>query len=152
MLSGWMRFGGIAGPEPGSPGSGGIEAMDSHPSVPWTVLLTDPVRISAPMPPGFSSPANLPLQLLLADRLLGVLCAYIDVGEYERAPEGDARARRDPGRLLRRAETDVAITSLVRTENLLSAFPTRFGPWRLDRLADMTPREALCRLQGIEPR
>ena len=47
-------------------------------------------------------------------------------------------------------DLDVALTSLVRREDLYRAFPTDFGALRLDALPDLTPREALCRVQGLE--
>jgi hypothetical protein len=49
------------------------------------------------------------------------------------------------------SHVEMALTSLVRREDLQRALPTEFGPWRLDRLSDLTPREALCRVQGLEP-
>jgi len=49
------------------------------------------------------------------------------------------------------SDAEIVITSLVRREDLHRAFPNEFGPWQLDKLPDLTAREALCRVQGLEP-
>ena len=149
MLSGWMRFGAAEtahadnadtdhGDDPGV-----TPASPAPPALPWTVLLANPLLVSTPMPPMSTNPANLPMQLLLAERVMDVLEDFIE----RRAHQGGESDRVAP-----LPGSDVVITSLVCKEDLHRAFPTEFGSWRLDRLPDLTPREALCRLQGIEAR
>lgn len=140
MLSGWMRFGGAAR---SNADIDDIDDIDATPALPWTVLLTNPVLVSTPMPPRSTNPANLPLQLLLVERVMDVLNDFIDQRAHQ-GGEGDG-----VGSL---RGTDAMITSLVRRQDLQRAIPTEFRPWRLDRLPGLTPREALCRLQGIEAR
>lgn len=122
MLTGWMRFG-----------------PSDAPALPWTVVLTDPPRVNTPFPPMATHLANLPLQLLVAERVMEVLDKLNEQAIYAKEiTEASA------------PEIEVAVTSLVRREDLNRAFPCEFGPWRLDRLPDLTPREALCRVQGLE--
>lgn len=140
MLSGWMRFGPAEkGGVDGKAGEAGEEVEEGTPTLPWTVLLSNPLRVNAPLPPMFAYVANLPLQLLLTEaivEMLGMLAKQ------------DLRG--DDGTLGNAGEhLEVALTSLVRREDLYRAFPTEFGPWRLDRLPDLTPRGALCRVQGL---
>lgn len=130
MLSGWMRF-----------GSAETAEMDGALAFPWTVVLTNPPRASTPLPPMSTNLANLPLQLLLAEGVMEMLHALTDSDAYQNKDENHAAP----------SGVSVAITSLVRREDLHTAFPAEFNAWRLDRLPDLTPREALCRVQGIEP-
>jgi hypothetical protein len=110
-----------------------------------------------PLPPGFTSVANLPLQLLLAERLMSMLIASAN-GSSLKNSKGSSSDSGSDRQYLGSSVRDVntrepltdALTSIVRKEDLHRAFPTSFGPWRLDRIADMTAREALCRLQGID--
>lgn len=134
MLSGWIAFGS------GSAIDTDSADMDGVPALPWTVVLTNPPRVNIPLPPMSASLANLPLQLLLAEKVIEVLSTLVERTGYLDGMPGDA----SPG-------IEVALTSLVNREELKRAFPTEFGPWRLDRLPDLTPREALCRVQGLEP-
>lgn len=131
MLTGWMRFG-------SAPSDNG----DGAPAFPWTVALTNPIRVITPLPPMSTNLANLPLQMLLAERVMEVLGRLIDQRQHRNGAPGDGHPR---------VEAELALTSLVRREDLPAAFPTEFGPWRLDRLPDLTPREALGRVQGMEP-
>jgi hypothetical protein len=137
MLSGWLSFSPTE--KVGVDGEVGEEVEGVAPPLPWTVLLSNPMRVNAPLPPMFAYVANLPLQLLLAEtivEMLGTLAKQVS--------RGDDGTTGDVG-----GHLEVALTSLVRREDLYRAFPTEFGPWRLDRLPDLTPREALCRVQGL---
>lgn len=134
MLSGWMRF--------GLGGTVNVDAanVDSAPPLPWSVVLTNPPRVSTPLPPMSARLVNLPLQFLLADRVMELLGMLVYRNKYQKdTPSGAS------------LDVVVALTSLVRREDLHRAFPTEFGPWRLDRLPDLTPREALCRVHGLAP-
>jgi hypothetical protein len=122
MLTGWMRFG-----------------PPDAPPLPWTVVLTNPPRVNTPFPPMATNMANLPLQLLMAERVMDLLDKLTAQGTY--AQEPTSIAAQAPA---------VVVTSLVRREDLHRAFPCEFGPWQLDKLPHMTPREALCRVQGRE--
>jgi hypothetical protein len=137
MLSGWMSFG--PAEKSGVDGEAGEEGEEGAPPLPWSVLLSNPLRVNAPLPPMFAYVANLPLQLLLAEAIIEMLGMLA-----KRVSRGDDGTLGDAGWHL-----EVALTSLVRREDLYRAFPTEFGPWRLDRLPDLTPREALCRVQGL---
>ena len=122
MLTGWMRFG-----------------PPDAPALPWTVVLTRPPRVNIPFPPMATNLTNLPLQLLVAEKVMEVLDKLTEQAIYGEeitdAPEPDL---------------EIVVTSLVRREDLHRAFPCEFGPWRLDKLPGMTAREALCRVQGLE--
>lgn len=178
-LSGWLRFHNVLEIEESSAEDDDHDHTHNHdhdhthdhdhdhessvpheyetPALPWTLLITNPARISLPMPPGFIHAANLPLQMLLGERLmhiLALLSASTTAEDNMTNPTGsldestplrDARPMYPVGK-----PVTFAVTSLVCTENLVSAFPTNFGPWRLDRAADMTPREAFCRLLGLD--
>jgi hypothetical protein len=134
MLSGWMSF------RPAEKGAvEGGEGEDVAPLLPWTVLLSSPLRVNAPLPPMFAYVANLTLQLLLAETIIEMLGMLA-----KQNLRGDDGTPGNAG-----GHLEVALTSLVRREDLYRAFPTEFGPWRLDRLPDLTPREALCRVQGL---
>ena len=133
MLSGWLRFGPAE--------KGDVDGEGSEAGVlplPWTVLLSNPPRINTPLPPMSANIVNLPLQLLLAETVIEVLEMIAD-GGYNSAAGGSPFV-----------DLEVALTSLVGREDLYRAFPSHFGPWRLDALPDLTPREALCRVQGVE--
>jgi hypothetical protein len=108
-------------------------------------LLSNPLRVNTPLPATSTSGVNLPLQLLLGATVLEMLSMWTDPGSPDDGLGDDAYA----GDL---SHIDVALTSLVRREDLRKAFPLGFGAMRLDRLADLAPREALCRVQGLEPR
>jgi hypothetical protein len=95
-----------------------------------------------------ANPVNLPLQLLLAERVVEMLSDMADRRAYRLRGVPDGLDGNRAGSL---SAIDVAVTSLVRCEDLRRAFPTEFAPWRLDRLSGLTPREALCLLQGFEP-
>jgi hypothetical protein len=139
MLSGWMRFGPAEkGDVDGEEGEGSEEGGVGVLPLPWTVLLSNPPRINTPLPPMSANIGNLPLQLLLAETVMEVLEMTAD-GGCNSAAGGSPFV-----------DLEVALTSLVRREDLYRAFPTHFGPWRLDALSDLTPREALCRVQGLE--
>jgi hypothetical protein len=181
MLSGWMRFHNVAElqvdeedeedeHEHEHEHEENVDHAEYSPfALPWTLLVTNPARVSMPMPPGFTNAANLPLQLLLADRLMDLLHASAKIGDRDNCYIGDQgnrghrgnpdnsvrvksaeSAESAAGEVGERGSLIYAITSLVRKDDLERAFPSSFGPWRLDRLAGMTPREALCRLQGID--
>lgn len=140
MLSGWMHFGPL-GPfgQAGALDTGEMGDSDLTAPLPWMVLLSNPLRVKTPLPPMSTNRVNLPLQLLLGATVLEMLEAWADLGSH-----GDGTYVGDLSHI------DVALTSLVRREDLGKAFPTGFGVLRLDWLADLTPREALCRVQGIE--
>jgi hypothetical protein len=139
MLTGWMRFGTPDTRDaPDAPDRGDITA------VPWTVVLTSPPRVSTPLPPMSTSLVNLPLQLLLAERVMVMLTMYLGQAGYQNGTPGGTTGDASLG-------VAMVLTSLVRREDLQRAFPTEFGPWQLDRLPDLTPREALCRVQGLSP-
>jgi hypothetical protein len=122
MLTGWMRFG-----------------PPDAPVLPWTVVLTSLPRVNIPSPPMAANVANLPLQLLLAEKVMEVLDRLAEQAIYaEEIAENPA------------LDSEIVITSLVRQEDLHLAFPNEFGPWQLDKLPDLTAREALCRVQGLE--
>ncbi len=147
MLSGWMRFGPTA-----------LDNVNTGPALPWTVVLTDPLRVSTPLPPMSANLANLPLQLLLAETIIELLGTLVDRRKHNNQTNGISdisgiSSISSISGVPREAPLDreVALTSLVRREDLPTAFPTEFGPWRLDRLPDLTPREALCRVQGLGP-
>lgn len=147
QVSGWMRFG-PPGPLGSSVPPGQADPLDTGETadpdltapLPWTVLLSNPLRVNAPLPPMSTNGVNLPLQLLLGATVLEMLAAWADPGSH-----GDGTYVGDLSYI------DVALTSLVRREDMGRAFPTGFGALRLDRLADLTPREALCRVQGLDP-
>jgi hypothetical protein len=82
---------------------------------------------------------NLPLQLLLGEKVMELLDRLTERGIYT-----DELA--DSPSL----DLDIAVTSLVRTEDLHRAFPPTLGSWCLDRLPGLTPREALCRVLDLE--
>lgn len=115
------------------------------PALPWTVVLTSPPRVNTPLPPMATSLANLPLQLLLAERVMEALGRLINQSVYKNEIANEITADTS-------FDVEAALTSLVRREDLHRAFPTDFGSWRLDRLPGLTPREALCRVQGLELR
>lgn len=156
MLSGWMRFGSAETPTKW-PVDAPIDPMDDidgslGPALPWTIVLTHPLRVSTPLPPMHTNMANLPLQLLLGETVLDILATlatFATVAERGSHSKGSTSVSgTDRGAAWRK---DVALTSLVRQDDLYRAFPASFGPWRLDALPDLTPREALCRVQGLEP-
>jgi hypothetical protein len=140
MLMGWLRFGLTKASDTSDPLDGDDVDGVGTAALPWTVVLTSPPRVNTPLPPMAASLANLPLQLLLGEKVMKLLAALITKTQDEEAPSGNAAL-----------DTEVVLTSLVRREDLQLAFPTRFGSWLLDRLPDLTPREALCRVQGLEP-
>lgn len=140
MLTGWMRF----GPTETSDADG-----DGTPALPWTVLLSKPLRVSTPLPPMTTNQANLPLQLLVAGTVMEMLGMLADRGSYSVGTVGITGVTGVTGGAS--LDVEVALTSLVRREDLYRAFPAEFGLWRLDRLSDLTPREALCQVQGLEP-
>ena len=122
MLTGWLRFG-----------------TADMPALPWTVVLTSPPRVNIPLPLMATNLANLPLQLLVADKVMEVLDKLTEQAIYAE------ELARDGG-----PDLELFVTSLVRREDLQRAFPCDFGPWRLDKLPSLTAREALCRVQGLE--
>jgi hypothetical protein len=133
MLMGWMRF--------GIPDAAQEDtSATTSAAQPWTVVITNPPRVNLPLPPMAASLANLPLQLLLGEKVMALLGKLAT----ERPNEEDLAHNASP-------DVEVALTSLVRREDLQRAFPIYFGSWGLDRLPDLTPREALCRVQGLEP-
>ncbi len=155
MLIGWMRFGPQGTPlsqsSPGLPGAtdapGRLDMQDTQdwqdgpdsPALPWTVVLTSPPRVNTPFPPMCANIANLPLQLLLGEKVIEALSRLSERTVYPEEMADDLGL-----------DLDIAVTSLVRREDLHTAFPNELGSWCLDRLPGMTPREALCRVQGLE--
>ena len=140
MLIGWMRFGPTDSPAmPDALDAPDAPDAPGTPARPWTVVLTSPPRVNTPFPPMCASIANLPLQLLLGEKVMEVLDKLTEEAVY-------AEEIADTPEL----DLDIAVTSLVRREDLHRAFPNDFGSWCLDRLPGMTPREALCRVQGLE--
>lgn len=125
MLTGWLRFG-----------------HPDRPALPWSVVLTSPPRVNIPFPPMAANVVNLPLQLLMAEKVMEALAGLTERARYE---EEVTRVLGKPG-----PDLEIIVTSLVRREDLYRAFSNQFGPWRLDKLPDLTPREALCRVQGLE--
>lgn len=163
LLSGWMRFG---SPEPDRSGdtlentehgTGHDTGHDTEhddssppfpllPALPWSVLLTDPLRVTTPLPTMFAGMSNLPLQLLLAEGVIDVLRGLADRRYRERIGARPA----DEGRVSLQQGAGIFVTSVVRKEDLHRAFSASFDSWTLDRLVGLTRREALCRAQGIE--
>ncbi len=142
MLMGWLRFGLTKAPDTPEmsdiPDGDGVAGVGTA-ALPWTVVLTSPPHVNTPLPPMAANLANVPLQLLLGEKVMELLAALVTKTQDEAALEGNAAL-----------DTEVVLTSLVRREDLQRAFPTHFGSWLLDRLPDLTPREALCRVQGLE--
>ncbi len=143
MLMGWLRFGLTKASDtpstlgtPDTPDGDDVGAS----ALPWTVVLTSPPRVNTPLPPMSASLANLPLLLLLSEKVMELLATLTTKMQYDKALSDNASLH-----------TEVVLTSLVRREDLQRAFPTHFGSWLLDRLPDLTPREALCLVQGLEP-
>lgn len=158
MLTGWMRFGRVDSADSSesadaqeaqeaqeAPGSRGIQdtfaasGRPDPPALPWTVVLTNPVRVNVPFPPLHANIKNLPLQLLLGEKVMELLEALTERAIYA-GEIGDSRE----------LDLEISVTSLVRREDLYRAFPCALRSWCLDRLPGMTPREALCRVQGLE--
>lgn len=147
MLIGWMCFGvqGVPGVQ-GVQGVSGIsgvtdgDATVSNAAQPWSVVITNPPRINTPLPPMATSIANLPLQLLLGENIMEMLGRLATQTMHGRESAGTTSL-----------DMAITVTSLVRREDLQRALPTHFGSWRLDRVPGLTPREALCRVQGLDP-
>lgn len=93
---------------------------EDEPWLPWTATASDPVFVRPAQPPMHVSPLNLPLETALAQLIVAVL-------RGDRAPEREEW-----------------VTSLVRREDLERVFSDGFGqPWRLDRIGEVTVRDAL---------
>lgn len=149
-----------------------VEAYkDTSTVLPWSVVLGRPPSVNVPHPPLFTSVANLPLQLLLAERVLRFLSAlgrktrqdsrssYPAQGRRPAPAAGMPNQENTRSRPARHAGQSSSIpdmrqsffaTSLVRTEDLARLFAASFGPWQLDIVRDLTPREALCRVLGLQ--
>ncbi len=140
MLSGWMRFGLTKAADPDTDADDAdVADVSVNPALPWTVVLASPPRVSTPLPPMAVNLTNLPLQLLLAEQLMELLNRVAD----QVAHEHDRAAVEFPN-------SEITVTSLVRREHLQRAFPTSFNTWRLDKLGNLTTREAFCRVQDLE--
>lgn len=113
---------------------GGWVSFESDPEnrYPWSVENATTPVVDVPYPPMNVQPVNLPLRILMARIVVGLL-------------EDDVVADRQ-----------YALTSLVRSEDLEKIFPENydhwFGNWRLSNGAkplSSAPRTALLELQGL---
>lgn len=113
--------------EGGQTAWGYLQFMDEQtPAEMWTITNEERPRIVTPYPPNETQPANLPLRLALARLVSGVVL-------------GQAQP-----------DTWLTLTSLVRREDLPTAFPTndQSPAWLLDD-QDAPLRAYFCRLQGL---
>ena len=103
---------------------------EEQPAQMWTIEQRDHPVIDTPYPPHEVKPVNLPLRLALARLVAGTLTDDV-VPDYW-----------------------MAVTSLVRSEQLPQVFPNRIDAlnWRLAGIEAINLREAFCRLQGMRER
>lgn len=102
---------------------------EDQPSQIWTVTQRDVPVIDTPYPPKETKPVNLPLRLALARLVTGTLTDDVVPDRW------------------------MAVTSLVKREQLAQAFPTRIDAlnWRLAGI-ETNIRRAFCDLQGLRDR
>lgn len=121
MLMGYIRF--------GSDGD----------ALPWNVLLLDTPVVGAPMPAMFVNSYNVPLQLLIAQKVMEVCNS---ASAYSVYPE-ELEAAQD-------IDFEGVLTSIVSSADLESAFPTSLGTLVLDLAPTLSPRDLLCAAFGLE--
>ena len=100
---------------------------EEEPAQFWTITEGERPEIATPFPPNEVQPVNLPLRLALARLVAGVIA-----DEVQR-------------------DTWMLITSLVRRDELESAFPDQVGTlsWKVENVAGSI-RSEFCRVQGLK--
>jgi hypothetical protein len=93
----------------------------------YTITDADQPVIAVPYPPNEVQPVNLPLRLALSRLVAGVIAGQVILGQWN------------------------FVTSLVRREELKSAFPTTVNalPFRLEGIKTSL-QETLCWMQGLK--